>query len=58
MCVVHLAGEHGEGSTPAQGEGSGDQEDQWDVGSGPGKMQDEKGLELRTESLGLVCEGF
>ena len=23
-----------------------------------GKMQDEKGLELRTESLGLVCEGF
>lgn len=59
MRVVYLSGENGEGNSFAQDEGSGVQETP--VGCGiwtEGKMQDEKGLELRTESLGLVCEGF
>ena len=35
MCVVYLSGENGEGNSSAQDEGSGVQEHQWDVGSGP-----------------------
>lgn len=34
MCLVYLSGEKREGNTSAQSEGSGVQEDKWDVGSG------------------------